>query len=220
MSCSHKNPNWFLSVIETLYFYCYYAYLLGDLTNARIYYEILREEFKASQKNALQPHQYAELKKIKEALASGNISRNKWLDEPIMVSPELPTVDIKQKELVKKIHFQGLDKLKNILQDDVYLYNLEMPCPPYGFVDMVYMGEKTVYPIEVKKDQGKHDLIGQICKYDLFHRLHLHQKRYEFVKSLTICHSYHGHVTRELKQLNIVPLHYAIEGNGLALNIV
>src|SRR5271157_2447181 len=103
-------------MIETLYFYSYYAYLLGDLANAQMYYDLLKNEFKTSQ-DQLKPHQYLELKKIKEALISGNISRNQWLNEPVPVMAPAQTVDIKQKELIKKIHFEAFDALKEILQD-------------------------------------------------------------------------------------------------------
>jgi hypothetical protein len=204
-------------MIETLYFYCYYAYLLGDLENAQMYYDILRQEFKTAKQDQLKSHQYLELKKIKEALVSGNISRCQWLNEPVPVMAPAQSVDIKQKELIRRIHFGALDNLKELLQDDIYLYEIEFPCPPYGFVDMVYRGKNTVYPIEVKRDQGKHDLIGQICKYDLFHRLKLHQKHYEFVKSVTICQSYQTHVLREIKQLDILPMCYNMENKGISL---
>jgi hypothetical protein len=183
-----------------------------------MYYDILRDEFKTAGPDKLRPHQYLELKKIKTALESGNISRNKWLTEPIeALPPSAPAVDMDQKELVKRIHFEGLDDLKTLLQDDIYLYDIEFPCPPYGAVDMVYMGKNTVYPLEVKKDEGRHDIIGQICKYDLFHRLRLHYKHYEFVRSVTICHSYQAHVFSELKQLDVLPIHYAIGEKNLSL---
>jgi len=207
-------------LIDTLYYFCYYAYLLGDLVNAQMYYDILRDEFKTDKKDQLKPHQYLELKKIKEALISGNISRSQWLNEPIPVLGPVQPVDIKQKALIKKIHFEALEGLKDLLQNDIYLYGIEYPCPPYGFVDMVYRGKDTVYPIEVKKDQGKHDLIGQICKYDLFHRLKLHLKHYDFVKSVTICQSYQTHVLREVKQLDVLSLVYNMSENKLSLKII
>ena len=206
-------------MIETLYFFCYYAYLHGDLANTRMYYDILREEFKTARPDSLKPHQYLELKKIKEALISGNISKGKWLSEQVESGPmDLPITEMGQKELVRKIHFQGLNRLKEILQEDVCLYDIEFPCPPYGFVDMVYMGKNTIYPVEVKKDQGKHDLIGQIYKYDLFHKLRLHLKQYEFIKSLTICHSYQSFVTSELKQMEFNPLVYSCTKDAIQLS--
>lgn len=208
-------------MIETLFYHCYYAYLLGNLANTQMYYDILRDEFKTAGPSQLRPHQYLELKKIKAALESGNISRSKWLTEPVeALPPTMPAVDMDQKELVKRIHFEGLNDLKAILQDDVYLYDIEFPCPPYGAVDMVYRGEKTVYPIEVKKDQGKHDLIGQICKYDLYHRLKLHFKQYEFVRSVTICHSYQTHILREIKQLEVLSAVYVMNKDRLQLKTV
>lgn len=185
-----------------------------------MYYSLLRDEFKIhGTHNSLKNHQFLELKRIKEALDSGNIFYNKWLDEsPIQELPKSLDIRIKQKELIRKIHTQGLEQLKNLLNDDIYLYDIEYPCKPYGFVDMVYMGRDTIYPIEIKRSRGEHDLIGQITKYDLYHRLQLHYKHYEHVKSMTICNSYQPFVIRELKKMGILTLNYFLTKNGIRIN--
>ena len=206
-------------MIESLYFGCYYAYLRGDMEQAQIYYSILKEDFNIAEfKTALNSRQLLELKKIKDALRSGNISKNKWLDEPdASGTPAGPVAAIRQDALVKQIHFQGIEQLKNILQDDVYLYNVEHPCGEFGNVDMVYMGKETIYPVEVKKDQGKHDLIGQLNKYDLHHKFFLHYKMYSRVQSIAICGSYEPYTLKELKQLNFKTILYSIQDNTLHL---
>ena len=178
-------------MINNLYFHCYYAFLKGDLPETKMYYDFLKEEFgKKKDINALKSHQLYELKKIREALITGNLPRGSWMDEtPIQGPPTQPTAKFKQNELVWKIN-KEIDQLKDILKDDLYLYNLEHPCDPYGNVDTVYMGKNTIFPIEVKKDQGKHDIIGQVMKYDLYFKFHLHYRHYDFVQSVTICSSY------------------------------
>lgn len=197
-------------MIEPLFFFCYYAYLLGDLKKAQMYYSVIREEYKAyGRRDSLKDYQLCELKKIKEAITTGNISRNKWLDENPAGPPRLE-IKIKQAELVKRIHTEGLEQLKDILDDDVYLYNIEHPCGPYGAVDMVYMGENTIYPLEVKRARGEHDLIGQISKYDLHHRLQLHYKHYEHVRSVTVCNSYDPFTIQELRTMGVLPLNYSL----------
>lgn len=206
-------------MIETLYFFCYYAYLLGDLNKTEVYYSMLRDEFKINGRcDSLKDHQLVELKKIKDALITGNISRNKWLNETIQWPQVSFDIKIKQKELVRKIHTEGLEQLKGILQDDVYLYNIEHPCTPYGAVDMVYMGKNTVYPVEVKRSKGEHDLIGQISKYDLHHRLQLHYKHYEHVQSVTICNSYQPFAIQELRTMGILTLKYSLNKEGIRIN--
>jgi hypothetical protein len=95
-------------MIESLYFQCYYAYLRGNLTQAHRYYTILKNEFKTDgSEKSLSPIQFAELKKIKEALKTGNIAKNKWLEEPAVPRISTETAEIRQNELVKKIHYQG-----------------------------------------------------------------------------------------------------------------
>ena len=205
-------------MIETLFFVCYYAYLLGNLKEAKLSYSLLKDEFKTSgHEGSLKPYQFTELKKIKIALETGFISQKKWLDENVSDCGQQESNDIQQKELVRIIEGQGRKILEEIFQDNLYLYNIEHPCPPYGQVDMVYMGKKTIYPVEVKKDIGKHDLIGQIYKYDLYHRLRLHYKFYERVQSVTICQSYQPYVISELKQADIRVLLYSLNKNILLI---
>jgi hypothetical protein len=209
-------------LIETLYFLCYYAYLKADLEKATMYYALLRDEFREKgRRDSLREDQYRELAKVKRALDTGLIPTTMWLEEP---NTTLDTGDtskpdhvMKQDKLVRLIHTQGLNYIKNILEDDVYLNNIEQPCAPYGAVDMVYMGKKTVYPLEVKKDQGRHDLIGQIYKYDLYHKLRLHYKFYERVQSVTICRSYDALTLEELKKMGVIPLIYSI-GNSIFIS--
>jgi hypothetical protein len=205
-------------MIEPLFFFCYYAYLLGDLEKARMYFSVIREEYSAvGTPNSLKEHQFLELKKIKEAITTGNISRSKWLDETAPGPPRSSDIKIKQAELVKRIHTEGLEQLKEILQDDIYLYNIEHPCGSYGTVDMVYMGKNTIYPLEVKRGRGEHDLIGQISKYDLHHRLQLHYKHYEYVRSVTICNSYDPFTIQELRTMGVLPLNYSLNKEDIRI---
>lgn len=203
-------------MIETIYFFCYYAYLLGDKEKTSMYYSLLRDEFKVTGTvNSLKPAQLLELKKIKQDLENNTISHNKWIEETYPISPN--PVNIKQMELVKRIHTQGIEQLKTLLKDDVNIYSIEHPCGPYGAVDMVYRGLETIYPVEVKRNIGEHDLIGQISKYDLYHRLQLHYKHYDYVQAVTICNSYQPFTLNELKKKGIITLSYSLEDNGINL---
>ena len=208
-------------MIETLYFFCYYAYLLGDLKNTEMYYSLLREEFKVNgHKDSLESHQYRELKKVKDALDSGNISKRKWTDDETKAPQINSDVTIKQTELVKKIHMEGLSQLKEIFNDDVHLYNIEHPCGSYGVVDMVYQGKDTIYPVEVKRGKGEHDIIGQIGKYDLYHRLRLHYKHYKHVRPVTICNSYQKFTFNELKQMKVFTLLYTLINQTISIKVI
>jgi hypothetical protein len=209
-------------IIETLYFYTYYAYLLGHLKDASMYYSLLKDEFKeAGWQDSLENHQFLELKRIKHAINTGDIAQATGIETPMVLGPQVESPsNTAQKELVREIYLQGAEQLNTILKDDVYLYNIEHPCGEYGNVDMVYRGNDTVYPVEVKKDQGKHDLIGQINKYSLFHRLQLHLKCYKFVRPVTICQSYLPYVLKELKKYGVLTLGYQRVENGMKLFMI
>lgn len=183
-----------------------------------MYYDILKDEMRiVGHANSLKKHQLEQLYLIRESLRSRQIVKQEWVDATNYTPEKEDPAQIKQKELVRNIHEAGLKQLREILEDKVELYNIEHPCDPYGRVDMVYMGNGTVYPIEVKCNQGGHDLIGQISKYDLSHRLKLHLKFYEQVKSVTICKSYHSYTLDRLKSLGIATLLYSGEGETLKL---
>lgn len=206
-------------MIETIFFRCYYSYLKGDFKQTKLYYDILREEFKNKVDNdiVLKPYQFIELKKIKNAIATGSIALKTWVENKNVYEPGIQSITpFTQDELVRKIT-QNIGQLNNLLQDDLYLYNLEHPCGEYGYADVVLMGRKTVYPIEVKKDQGRHDLIGQIHKYDLYHKFLLHYKLYEKVQAMTICKSYETYTLKTLKELSYIPIIYYIDGENFLL---
>lgn len=208
-------------MVESLYFQTYKAFLLGDLTNARMYFEFLVEEFR-NKKNpqALSNNQLKVLKTIRSALQSGMIEKQQWINEstiPLYNPQETP--DINQVELVRRIHFGGLSRLTELLQaPDLELYNIEHPCGAYGAVDMVYKDKGTIYPVEVKRHEGKHDLIGQICKYELYFKLNLILKHYETVQPVTLCNSYNPHTLAELKRLSIVTLRYSITDEEIRID--
>jgi len=203
-------------MIEPLFFSCYYAFLLGDIERTGIYYDLLKEEFKTcGSTESLKAHQLSDLSRIRESLRTKTVAKNHWLIEPGPSMPAGQPVEMRQTELVRLLHENCLQQLQDILADDVQLYNLEHPCPPYGRVDMVYKGKETIYPVEVKKDCGEHDLVGQIGKYDLYHRLQLHYKHYDFVQSVTICRSYQKFALDELKRMGVVTLVYSGMGKDL-----
>lgn len=193
-------------MVETLFFFCHQAYLLGDLEKTRDYYEMLKEEFREKgDPEALRRDQLLELKKIRNALQTGSIHRATWIDEPPVSIPSEST-DFSEKTMVSHIHKHCFKKLAELLQDDIYLYNLEHPCPPYGKVDMVYMGKETFYPVEVKAGMAQHAILGQVFKYDLYCKLRLNLKQYRNVQAVTICNGYKDFVLSELKRAEVIPL--------------
>lgn len=202
-------------MLECYFFRCYYAYLLGDQEQTRMYYDWIREEYKKNPSpTALTDLQLRELKKIRDALKTGTIARNEWIDPVSEVEYLKKDYDLKQDALLRKIYDEGTFFIKMMLDEDVNLVDIEQPCPPYGRVDMVYKGKRYLYPVEVKKDEGRHDLIGQINKYTLYYKLRLHYKLYEGVQPLTICGSYDPYTLGELKSAGVIPLMYGLDKLG------
>ena len=186
-----------------------------------MYYEFLKEEFRERQdRHALTPIQLKTLKMVREAIKTRKIPEMAWGD-PLNNEANTPP-DLKQKndqkQLVKEIHL-GLSQIEGILHPTgtLYLYNIEHPCPPYGVIDVVYRDDITVYPLEVKTGEGKHDILGQIMKYELFFKLNLHLGHYQEVQPITMCSHYQNFVLGELKKRGIITLRYDRTKRGLKL---
>jgi len=204
-------------MIETLFFKAYYAYLDGNLKDTKMYLDFLKEECKLHPgTNTLNKHYIPQFKKVLMAVSSGHLPQQSWPIEQAQEDPHRAKKRLKQSDVVVGVHEQCLGTLKEILKADhsFYLHNIEHPCPPYGAVDMLYQDKGTCYPLEVKKDRGEHDLIGQIMKYNLFCNKRLHLKHYFKVQPITVCGSYNSYTLGQLKQLGVVTLRYR-ESNGV-----
>jgi hypothetical protein len=210
-------------LIETLFYHTYYSYLLGDIEKTQMYFAMLKDEFRArADRTALTTYQLQELKKIRTALHTGTIATDQWVTE--VQSPETKEKEDapKQNDLVKRLHEDAVGSLRSYVgsNESFEIYNVEHPCGPHGRVDMVYRDSETMYPVEIKRNEGQHDLIGQIAKYDLYFKMHLHLKMYKRVQPVTICRGYNSHVLSELKRMCVETLRYAIVNKRLVLEKV
>lgn len=211
-------------MVEALFYFTYYAFLKGNLEDAQMYYTILREEFnKRKEAEALSATQYRQLKHVRDSLRTGKVCRSDdWITEnqsAALWSGQTKKEKSNQNTLVRKIHERGREQLKQELDasENFELYNLEHPCGRYGRVDMVYFDGDVIYPVEVKCKEGRHDILGQIEKYSLFFRLHLHEKLYGDVKPVTICGEYDSHVLAGLKRAGVKPFQYRQQSNRFLL---
>jgi len=207
-------------MIETLFFKAYYAYLDGNLKDTEIYLSFLKEECKLRPgENKLNEHYIPEFKKVVSAVKTKSIPRQEWLSDPVAIDSVGVKTELKQPALVEGIHRYGFEALETILQVNkgFRLHNVEHPCPPYGAVDMLYQDQVTCYPLEVKKDRGEHDIIGQIMKYDLFFKKRLHDKHYYRVQPVTVCAYYDNFTLGQLKQFGVITIKYSEEGGKIIL---
>lgn len=210
-------------LLESLFFKAYFSYLDGDLPSTKMYLSFLREECRSRPgKHPLNPYYVTEFRKVVQAAKSGKIPQLSWLSEPVPEVSKSNKTDLKQPALVESIHKSASANLKDMLgaRDSFQLYNIEHPCPPYGAVDMLYQDDVTCFPLEVKKDRGEHDLIGQIMKYELYCKKQLHLKFYYKVQPVTICAGYDRFTHRQLKQLGVITVRYSERGNKIKLDRV
>lgn len=163
--------------------------------------------------------QLKELKTIRSAIKTGKIEGYEWVPESSLSTADInSSPDIKQYDLSRRIHYNGLQQLQELLNaPDLELYNIEHPCGIYGAVDMVYRSHNISYPTELKVSEGKHDLIGQINKYTLYFKMQMHLKHYDEVQPVTICNNYNQHTLTELKRLSVITLKYDLIDDGIRI---
>jgi hypothetical protein len=210
-------------MLNALYYHAYYSYLKGDLDSTRMYYEMLRDEYNShGDRGALDSYQLRDLKAIRTAITSGVVAKNLWVEETAVPSTIETGTSIKQVELVRRLHYEAEDSVRQCLKSDgsLHLYNIEHPCGDYGRVDMVYTDDTTAYPTEIKPSEGRHDILGQIAKYTLYFRLRLHLKHFKRVQPVTICGSYDAHTLTELKRMSVVTLRYSISNDRVHVGVV
>ena len=211
-------------MITSLFHQCYYSFLRGNLSEAEMYYQFIKEEYSLRKDpTVLKPRQLKALKVVRDAIKAKSIQECSWVpdtDTQANIAPE-KAYDETQVELLKQIH-TGEAQLTDLTlpHGNLYLFNIEHPTPPYGAVDMVYMDDVFVYPTEVKIGCGKHDIIGQIMKYDLFFKLNLHLGFWEGVRPITICSHYQDFTLIELKKRGVITLRHETKNDGIRLSKV
>lgn len=208
-------------MVKILYHRCHNCYLLGNRQEAAKYFDMIKSEYKnGAPKDSLSRDQYQTLKTIRIALETGSMPKESWVDD-LPVAPEgRKGLDARQDELVRRLHTEALEDIRSILGDDVWLANVEHPCPPYGRADMLYMSEDTAFPVEIKRRDGGHDVVGQIAKYALYMRLRLMLNQYQKVTPVTICAGYSTYAHRELKAQGVKTLIYSESDGRLKVSAV
>lgn len=207
-------------LITHLYFCCYYAFLQNNIQDCAMYYKFLKEEFQDRHgKHNLSLEQLRILKIIREAIRTGKIPNSLTWSDTSEIQNNLPS-DQKtdQKQLVKEIILE-LNQIKNLLHSrgKLRLEGIEFPCGNFGVLDMFYLDDETVYPLEVKVNRGEDGLLNQILRYELFFKFRLHLNLFKKIKPVTLCANYQNFVLGELKKRNIITLKYSRENGKLKL---
>ena len=82
-----------------------------------------------------------------------------------------------------------------------------------GFVDILYQGNKSRIPCEVKLETAGHDIVTQIEKYLQHFYKYLHYNHWDYVQGITIAKDYSDFAYNELQKLDVLILRYYIQNN-------
>lgn len=208
------------TLVETLYYQTYNYFLLDDLKNAKMYLTFLREEYEKdfdSFEVLKKDNRFEFLVKLGDAI-DNNKKLNFEIEKPKVskvLRDEEDTIFRTQNELTKAI-FLSLDNLRICLGvDSSFNIRSTEEETRFGRVDVVAIDKDTIYPIELKKSEAKHDCIGQISKYILHYRLGLINKIYNNVLGILISNSFDEYTLRELYKLGVIAIKYKFRTNEI-----
>jgi RecB family endonuclease NucS len=212
-------------IIECLFYKFYNAVLLGS-PDSQIFYEILQDEYKKDEEQfrfLQEDERWDILTKLIETVKNKLVVKNFDFDAKM----NLISQDAEEKSSVEyeydliKIILQNKDCLAHILESspDFCFYNVEHPTL-FGRVDIVAQDKKTMYLIETKRNEAKHDVISQIDKYILDFNLKLSLKLWNKVVGIVIANGFPQYVFQELIKNGIIPLRYSLKDNIFKLTKV
>ena len=211
------------NIVEALYYKLYNATLLGERDDAKLFLELLREEFELDANSFLilqNDNRFEHLKQLGNLVDNDLIVRN---TNYVVNSSEVETAEKDDKqadtevELIKIIftNEKNISNLKKCLNvsDNFNLANIQHPTQ-FGRIDVLAFDNNVVYPIEIKKSEARYSVISQIEKYVLDLRLKLILKMWKSVKGVVIANGYARQVVKEVVKSDIVPIKYTLD-NGL-----
>jgi RecB family endonuclease NucS len=199
--------------VEFLYYKIHNSVLLGKSEDAKMYLHFLREEYindKQQFKVLINDERWQNLKKLGKIIDNGlqikSLSCNNKSNETLIKVQDNSFE--KQYDLIKQINLFKEDLRICLKADkDFNLTALEYPTK-YGKVDLLAEDSSSIFPIEIKKDYAKHDVVSQIDKYILHFKLGLIYKNYRYVKGIVIANGFSEYVLSELYKFEVIPILY------------
>ena len=202
------------NLAETYYYQLYNSILLGNVPEAKMYLEFLREEFETNEETfelLKKDHRWDHLVDLSNSIEKNQvISKNLNIEQKThsIYRQEEETAYSKQDDLVKAIMLCQNDLSICLGTESEFHCTCAEKETIFGRVDLVAQDRANIYPIEVKKNGAYHDVIGQINKYIVHFKLGLINRTYENVIGVVIANSFDAYILNELYNVGAVPIKY------------
>jgi len=207
--------------VEVFYYSLYNATLLGNSQDAKMFLDLLRDEFIADERNfetLRADDRWNHLQQLSAAVENGLTVKNFSYKDDNVDAPNKDDQQVALESDLVKLICKDPDCLKQLFgaSDDFYIYNIEHPTK-YGKVDIVAKDGLTVYVIETKKSHARFSVVSQIDKYLLDFKLKLILKQWNKIVGVVIANGYIDGVAKELVKLGVIPIKYRYKNNLLRL---
>lgn len=211
------------SEIETLFYFLDISVLKGELKESEMYLEILRSEFEKNENifEVLGNERMKHLKHLGKIVDEGLLVRSFNFEEAKNYTIEKDEYKVEKEKLLSKMLCKNQEILRKVLKtsDDFYIAS-ERQRVTFGEVDLVAYDNDVCYVIELKRDEVKHDIIGQIEKYFYDFKMKLIYKLWKEVKGVVIGNSFSEYAIRELSKAKIICLKYSFTADKLRLGVL
>lgn len=211
------------NIVETLYYKLYNSVLLGESNEAKMYLELLREEYTNNSESFLifeNDERFDHLKQLGNLVDNGLLIRNSNYNLNTSTVQTANTDDNQAEteiELIKIIFSieDNLQKLRKCLNtsEKFCVANIQHPTL-FGRIDVLAIDGDTVYAIEIKKSEARYSVISQIEKYVLDLKLKLILKVWKKVVGVVIANGYVNQVVKELVKSDVIAIKYSLKNDN------
>lgn len=194
---------------EALFFRLYNSYLLQQ-PELRDNYAMLLQHYNdcPSSFKILNRHDLRRLKQVQEdikhnrySLFSGSLDFSGDIPDSIKTEKNKK----KHKDICWEMVERRTDIFGPLIGNTITACSVEHPTI-YGPIDILLQDDKgCAFVIELKSDQAKHDILGQVMKYFIAVSLKLNYRLYEDVKIITCAPGYSADCLKGLKGLGAIP---------------
>lgn len=208
--------------IETLFYFLDGSVLKGNLGNSKMFLKILRNEWEENEENfEILGDRIEYLTDLGKVIDKGLVVRSFDIGKVNDLIIKKDDFQVAKEKILSQMLCKNQEILKNALKaSDDFQIATERQRVTFGEVDLIAYDKDICYVIELKKEEVRHDIIGQIEKYMFDFKLKLIYKLWNEVKGVVIGNSYSKYALKELSKANIICMKYVFKDDNLRLEVL
>jgi hypothetical protein len=194
--------------IDAIYWRLHFFYLKNERKKAELFLSMLESEKPEDIINEIGEVHYRRFQQIKNNIIFGNFRRlyGTGTSMPAINEYFVKEPDIKEKEFHKLLMTKSgrLPLFSCLGASEASTMVHEIEVSPYGRIDFVVKDGRKWYAVEVKVEEAKDDIIGQVDKYFVALELEMNLGLHDYVGAAVVAPSFSPYVTAELSRMGVI----------------